>query len=161
MGDDHKLTEHSSDDEPGLNNKPRTEGRVSVEELITELRHKYLTILKSLYWEFFEEGQCSPEAVVVLIESADRALDYEDKPMKDWSFLKSYLVSDTFVNFLGWLSAIPFFGRLFKSSLFNHFSLSYDICVNFIEGHEEASKMLIKVIENQKFVKQILEESTI
>ena len=31
-------------------------GRVNIEELVTELRHKYLTILKSCYWEFFEEG---------------------------------------------------------------------------------------------------------
>jgi hypothetical protein len=123
-------------------------GRVSIEELITELRHKYLTILKSLYWEFFEEGQCSPEAVVILIESADRALDHENTPMKDWGFLKTYLVSDTFVNCLGFFSQIPFIGKMFRSHLFNHFSLSYDICVNFIESHEEASKMLIKVIEN-------------
>lgn len=49
-----------------------------VEELFTELRHKYITILKSLYWEYFEEGQCQAESVRVLIESADRALDHED-----------------------------------------------------------------------------------
>lgn len=48
------------------------------EELFTELRHKYITILKSLYWEYFEEGQCQAESVRVLIESADRALDHED-----------------------------------------------------------------------------------
>jgi len=47
-------------------------------ELITELRHKYITILKSLYWEYFEAGQCTAPSVGVLIESADRALDTED-----------------------------------------------------------------------------------
>jgi len=31
-------------------------GKTNTEELITELRHKYLTILKSIYWEFYEEG---------------------------------------------------------------------------------------------------------
>jgi hypothetical protein len=51
---------------------------IMVEELFTELRHKYITILKSLYWEYFEEGQCQAESVRVLIESADRALDHED-----------------------------------------------------------------------------------
>jgi hypothetical protein len=34
----------------------RRMGRVNIDELTTELRHKYLTILKSCYWEFFEEG---------------------------------------------------------------------------------------------------------
>ena len=47
-------------------------------ELLTELRHKYITILKSLYWEYFEGGQCNAASVRVLIESADRALDHED-----------------------------------------------------------------------------------
>ena len=31
-------------------------GRTSVEELEVELRQKYITILKSIYWEFYEEG---------------------------------------------------------------------------------------------------------
>ena len=67
--------------------KVHRRGRVTKKELETELRHKYLTILKSLYWEYFEEGQCSPEAVVVLMEAADRALDHEDTPMDDWGFI--------------------------------------------------------------------------
>jgi hypothetical protein len=62
-------------------------GKVTETELLTELRHKYLTILKSMYWEFFEEGQCGNEAVVVLMESADRALDHEEADMKDWEFI--------------------------------------------------------------------------
>jgi len=44
--------------EAGVGHKEEQGGNVDVEELITELRHKYITILKSLYWEHFEEGQC-------------------------------------------------------------------------------------------------------
>lgn len=33
-------------------------GICRVNELFGELRRKYLNILKSCYWEFFEEGQC-------------------------------------------------------------------------------------------------------
>ena len=79
-------------------------GRVNISELVTELRHKYLTILKSQYWEFFEEGQCMPESVVVLMESADRAMDHEEHPMEDWSFIKTYIISDTFLKILSGLS---------------------------------------------------------
>ena len=66
---------------------------ISIDDLVTELRHKYLTIIKSLYWEFFEEGQCGPEAVVVLMESADRALDHENTPVNSWEFIKTYILS--------------------------------------------------------------------
>ena len=30
--------------------------RISSDEIKRELRHKYLVILKSCYWQFFEEG---------------------------------------------------------------------------------------------------------
>jgi hypothetical protein len=33
------------------------EKKVDAKDLITELRHKYITILKSIYWEHFEDGQ--------------------------------------------------------------------------------------------------------
>ena len=63
-------------------------GRTSVEELEIELRQKYLTILKSIYWEFYEEGQCMPDTVIALIESADRCLDVADEQkMNDWEFI--------------------------------------------------------------------------
>ena len=70
------------------------QGKTNLEELIAELRHKYLTILKQNYWEFFEEGQCTPESVILLVESADKCRDDESLPMKDWDYLKSYLLSD-------------------------------------------------------------------
>jgi hypothetical protein len=48
---------------------------------------------------------------------------------------------------------------MFKSALFEQFSISYDICVNFIDGHDEASKILNNVIKDDYFVKTILNES--
>jgi hypothetical protein len=95
---------------------------VEVNELITELRHKFITILKSLYWEHFEKGQCQPSSVTILIESADRALDHENEPMKDWTFLNSYIISDSFLMLITSLAKIPGFGRLFRSYLFSYFS---------------------------------------
>ena len=52
-------------------------GRVNIQDLLSELRRKYLTILKSHYWEFLEDGQCTPASYLLLNESADSCLDYE------------------------------------------------------------------------------------
>lgn len=41
-----------------------------------------------------------PQTVIVLIESADRALDHEEQPMKDWEFIQSYIVSDSWISTL-------------------------------------------------------------
>lgn len=43
--------------------------------------------------------------------------------------------------------------------MFTHFSKSYDIIVNFIDAHEEATKNIQNVIENKHFVDSILRES--
>jgi hypothetical protein len=133
--------------------------RRQVDELTTELRHKYLTILKSCYWEFFEEGQCMPDSVIVLMESADRAMDHEEDAMQDWEFIRSYIMSESFVRLMSGLSQLPCVGRVFKAFLFDHFTLSYDILVSFIDGHDAATKMIDMVIENKDFVGKILLES--
>ena len=52
-------------------------GKGHINELLTELRHKYLTILKSHYWEALEEGQCTPASFILLNESADTCMDDE------------------------------------------------------------------------------------
>lgn len=52
-------------------------GKVNIQELLAELRRKYLTILKSHYWEFLEDGQCTPASYLLLNESADSCLDVE------------------------------------------------------------------------------------
>jgi ABC-type transport system involved in cytochrome c biogenesis ATPase subunit len=50
---------------------------------------------------------------------------------------------------------------MFRTYLFTHFSRSYDIIVNFIDAHEEATKNILNVIENKHFVDKILKESQI
>lgn len=75
-------------------------GTVQYDELIFELRHKFVSILKSLYWEFFEEGQCVPNTVSILIESADRGLDDASKELNDWEFINGYIINDSYLDFL-------------------------------------------------------------
>jgi len=50
-------------------------------------------------------------------------------------------------------------GGWFQDYLFFHFSKSYDIIVNFIDAHEEATTAIKNVIENKHFVQKILDES--
>jgi len=126
---------------------------------MTELRHKYLQILKSNYWGVFEEGQCSPEAILILIDSVDECMDDETLHMADWDFIENYLISDNFVKCMSWFTSVPVIGKFFYHYVFEHFSLSYDVIVNFIGAHEAAENMLKSVIESKKFVDFIILES--
>lgn len=65
-------------------------------ELNSELRNKFYSILKSHYWEAFEEGKCMPDSIIILLESADRSMDDDTVEMCDWDeYLKSYLLSSS------------------------------------------------------------------
>lgn len=93
----------AEDDEPSVGSKSyhtvrsgvKQVGKVNITDLLSELRHKYLTILKSHYWEFLEDGQCTPAAYLLLNESADSCMDDESKEMNDWEYCKAYLYSNT------------------------------------------------------------------
>jgi len=59
---------------------------VSKDELLSEFRHKYLVILKSQYWDFFEHGLCMPNSVIIMMESVDKCMDNESEAMDDYKF---------------------------------------------------------------------------
>ena len=40
--------------------------KISLDECYVELRLKFLNIMKSQFWEFFEDGLCNKETVVIL-----------------------------------------------------------------------------------------------
>jgi len=86
-------------------------------------------------------------------------MDDETIHMADWDFIENYLISDNFVKCISWLTTVPLIGKFFYSYVFEHFSLSYDVIVNFIGAHESAENMLKSVIESKKFVDYIIQES--
>ena len=67
--------------------------------MIIELRIKYLNILKSVYWNKFEKGAMSGDAVIVLQESADTELDQFDTPIQDWDDIEK-IIGDSDINWL-------------------------------------------------------------
>ena len=103
-----------------------------------------------------------PDTVIALIESADRCIDVADEQeMNDWEFIQSYIVSPQSLNWLSSLSSLPLMGRLFNQAFFEHQSLIYDITVNFVDAHAEATRMIQVVIENKEFTERILKEAQV
>lgn len=117
-------------------------GKANIQDLLSELRRKYLTILKSHYWEYLEDGQCTPASYLLLNESADSCLDDESVEMQDWEHCKEYLFSNKTMQRIGRISQIPCLGRFFKNMFFDNLSLAYDVSINFMTAHEAADKLL-------------------
>jgi len=61
--------------------------KIDQNDLLIEIRHKFLTTLKGTYWHYFEEGQMMPQTIILLTESVDRAIDHEESDIQDWEFI--------------------------------------------------------------------------
>jgi len=73
-----------------------------------------------------------------LNESVDRALDHDEMPMADWDFIFTYITSERSAKILRFIKSLPLIGYFTKRQLFSQFSFSYDVIVNFLEGHAHA-----------------------
>lgn len=132
---------------------------VTPEQIKRELRHKYLVILKSCYWEFFEEGLCMSSTVNLLIESADQCMDFEDAELSDWKHISGYIMSTSYLTCLSYLEDIPCIGSLAHRYLYDHFSSAYDVLICFIEAHDETKKLIRNVLDESEYINEVLAEA--
>ena len=65
---------------------------IDQEMLEKEMRHKFMFVLKSLYWQEFQKSNCYGRSTIILLESADMCIDTPEKPMDDWKYLQSYAI---------------------------------------------------------------------
>ena len=128
------------------------------EELKVEVRHRVYTTLKGLYWDFFEEGKCSAQAVLILIESANRGIDHEEHAIDDWQFLQDYFSHNWIYRVLGFCTRIPIIRGMFNAWLYRNLSFSYDVIVNYVEAHQEVIERLDKMLSNQEVMNEVFEE---
>jgi hypothetical protein len=58
-----------------LNGDITQTGKVTIDEIIVQLRLKYLQILKSIYWNAYESDAMQSSTFIALNEAVDIALD--------------------------------------------------------------------------------------
>jgi len=76
-------------------------------EMLNELRNRYLTIVKSVYYEQFENGELMADSLIILNESIDSARDALSKSLNDSEFVIFYLNSSMNVNSIKFLYKMP------------------------------------------------------
>ena len=130
----------------------------TMDELYIETKHRYLCTLRGIYWEYFENSQCSRSTVELLVESADRAIDHESDSIKDYTFILSYFNSSVFIKAIFKLKNLVLFKWLVKSYLYNKLCFMYDVTVNYLEAHEECLHWIGSIISNEEILQKIKAE---
>ena len=133
----------------------------SKQEMENEIRTRFLTTLKGLYWHEYEKGQCEAETALLLIESANVALDEEFKSLKDWEYLENALIHGWVLKFFRKVKRVKVLGRICTWFLYNKMTFSYDVASTFLVCHEYAEATLRQVIDKENFetLESVISES--
>jgi NhaP-type Na+/H+ or K+/H+ antiporter len=134
---------------------------ISKESLEIEMRSRFYSTLKAIYWHEFESGQCQGYTSLILIDSCNRAQLQENSKIQDWTILEKSLSNPKFTKFLERLSSLPLFGKLFRQMLYSRVMLMYDAASTFITAHEEALELLdnMEIDTDEAIFEEITEES--
>jgi hypothetical protein len=128
------------------------------DELYQEAKHRYLTTLKGIYWDFFSNGQCSSRSTLLLIESADRGIDHSEDELKDFHFIRSYFKGSWYLNCMMKLKNWCFLKVFVKNYLYNNISFVYDVTVNYVEAHEECMELIHQIVHNEEILDKLKQE---
>jgi NhaP-type Na+/H+ or K+/H+ antiporter len=154
----HKIIENSPDSNiPTLIQNFKSAINITSDEIKIEIRSRYLSSLKGIYWHLFEKSQCSGQTALALIKTANRSLDEHHEPMRDWQFAEKNLLPRWLVNFYLKASVEPRIGSYFRNKLCERMSEAYDIASTFMHAHHEAEE-LIDYMGIDEVDKEIFEE---
>jgi len=79
---------------------------------------------------------------MVLKEAADRSLDEEERPIRDFENVEAYIMKAYYFYFLKCMRKVPLLGRTFNKYLYHYLAFCYDAAVNHIEAHEKTHHIL-------------------
>lgn len=68
-------------------------GKVTIEDIMVELRLKYLVILKSIYWKAFQSDDMASDTFIALNEAVDIAIDNKNEPIDDWNTVLKWIIN--------------------------------------------------------------------
>eukprot|EP00753_Platysulcus_tardus_P007775 PLAT15481.1.p1 GENE.PLAT15481.1~~PLAT15481.1.p1 ORF type:complete len:1352 (-),score=644.53 PLAT15481.1:882-4937(-) len=125
----------------------------------SEVRRRYLHLVKSLYWEQFELGYLSAAAVRGLLESVKVALDHDldcGCQLNEWKYLLPQLrVGHSAQSVKDW----PLVGYFASAYVARRLRVSYDILKTFIWAHEHVAKRFDDLVGSGPAARHVLAES--
>jgi hypothetical protein len=128
------------------------------QEVYIEIRFRMLRILKGLFWEKYEEGECGGATAKLLAETCDQALDQTHLPVDIWTNIYLYFTSISSIRAWFKFTSWPLLGRLAMSYIAEHMTFIYDTVSMLIMGIDEVLENQRRVPLQQTYTKVIINE---
>ena len=131
-----------------------------------EIRRRYYSTVKGLYWKSYEKGECYASTVLHLINVCNSSLDKDSFPMKDWEDQEPVIYNKKRIAFYKKWSDSPLFGKIFRRLVYDNIIKAYDVALAFTRAHYKAKGIMDKMEqevhrENDEDIEQDAYESII
>ena len=101
-------------------------------DMLAEARFRFLRVIRKMFWEKYEQGQLSKNAIALLLDSCARGLDEYSTPIRIWEFLYSYFLKRRGRRIMFKLTKWPLIGKLAESYTAGYLSLIYQTTTTLI-----------------------------
>jgi NhaP-type Na+/H+ or K+/H+ antiporter len=130
------------------------------DDLKQEMRRRYLTTLKGIYWHEFEQGQIFGVSAMILINSANMSLDDDKTEMKDWDNARKDIFDKVF-HYAKLMSSWRGVGGFFRNYVNDRMIIAYDVASSFIHAHKEAEELVdaMEIDFNREMFLRIMDET--
>lgn len=137
--------------------------RVSLpyDAMVDEIKRRYYSILKRVYWNSFVSGQCQGTTALTLINSCNKALDTKQDTMNDWLLLEKKVFSHKWMEYYGRYSETPILGSLVRKLIYSNIVKAFDVAHMFVRGSYTAEKIVnhMEINTDAEISSNILEEA--
>lgn len=110
-----------------------TEKNYTIEEdALAEVRYRLLKVMKRLFWESYEEGQLTSDAIMLLSGACDLALDQVSKPIQIWDSVYGNFLRWRLIGCMQKIKKVPCLSFIAKRYIAQYLSQIYQVTTTFI-----------------------------
>eukprot|EP00884_Botryococcus_braunii_P017513 jgi/Botrbrau1/4445/Bobra.0348s0033.1 len=128
---------------PGVSNEVMAL-KMNRSNLLAEKRTRYLTAVRRTYEDFFHDAYITSSQVYYLRDSADRALDEVNRPLRDWHFLRQHCNLRWWVRWLQRYQRFDWLADPLHNLLLEDLRTRATIALAFCHAHEITAADLLQ-----------------
>jgi Sodium/hydrogen exchanger family/Cyclic nucleotide-binding domain len=141
-----------------LNILNQANNAITQDETLIEIRYRIYRLIKSQFWQKFEESFCGSSVVSMLNESVDFCMDSLDE--KVWIYecvSENIIATDRLQHWLSYRNTL-FIGMVYRSFLNNYLSQTYEMLSTLIVSLEDLLEKKPNIPLSQEYVNVIFAE---
>jgi hypothetical protein len=118
--------------------------RFQLDDLLlgVELRRRFYSTLKGIYWNKYEKGQCFDSTALRLVFDCNKGLDKETEPMRLWEESQEIVYNERRIRLLKRFTDFPLIGKLFRRIVYDIIIRAYDVALAFVKAHYRAEEIM-------------------